>query len=121
MPGPLDQIPLAAGLGGPGDVAAGPDSLRGGPDAAGQAHGHGQDPASARRKYEAAIEAFRLAQSRDTVSNLATRQAMYLTGLCLLDLGDRRAAWTQLDRTAKLFAGARGPGCGVREADLAGG
>ena len=63
-----------------------------------------QERRAARRKFEAAIEALRLAQSRDTVSNVATRQAMYLTGLCLRELGDRSGALGQLARTAKLFA-----------------
>ena len=73
----------------------------------------------ARQKYEAAIETFRLAQSRDTVSNIAARQAMYLTGLCLLDLGDPRAALEQWDRTSRLFAEEpEGLAAAIDEADL---
>ncbi len=74
---------------------------------------------AARRKYAAAVEAFRLAQSRDTVSNVAARQAMYLTGLCLLDLGDDRAALDQWDRTSRLFAEQpEGLAAAIEQADL---
>jgi tetratricopeptide (TPR) repeat protein len=62
------------------------------------------DQRKAREKLQAAIETFRLAQSRDNASNQATRQAMYLTGVCLVELGDHRAAQEQFGRTSKLFA-----------------
>lgn len=55
-------------------------------------------------KYRAAMEIFRLAQGQDTVSNRATRQAMYLIGQCLVELGDDKAALAQFSRTGKLFA-----------------
>lgn len=59
--------------------------------------------ATVQEKYKTAIEAFRLAQGRDTVNNLATPKAMYLTGLCHLELGDRKAALAQFARTNRLF------------------
>jgi tetratricopeptide (TPR) repeat protein len=68
----------------------------------------GPDPENrrkAREKYQAAIDALRLAQQRDTIDNRATRQAMVLTALCLLGQDQRLAACTLLDRTSKLFAG----------------
>jgi len=68
----------------------------------------GQGPENRRNageKYQAAIDALRLAEQRDTVGNHATRQAMLLTGLCLLGQGQRQAACTLLDRASKLFAG----------------
>ncbi len=79
------------------------------------------DRRQARQKYQAAIEAFRLAQGLDTVGNRATYQAMYLTGLCLAELGDSRAALKQLARTSKLAttASAEGVAAALAEAELA--
>jgi tetratricopeptide (TPR) repeat protein len=74
----------------------------------------------AAEKYQAAVEALRLAQQRDTVSNRATPQAMLLTALCLLDQGDRPAALALLGRTSKLFAGTpEGTAAAFHEAEQA--
>jgi TolA-binding protein len=58
----------------------------------------------AEQKYQAAIKTLQLAQSRDTLSSQATRKAMYLTGICFLELGDQRAAAAQFQRTRTLHA-----------------
>ena len=100
----LDQIPPAAAIAGRAIVLRGQILYEEGRSLIGKTAATVQERRAARRKLEAAIEALRLAQSRDTVSNVATRQAMYLTGLCLRELGDRRGALGQLARTAKLFA-----------------
>jgi len=63
-----------------------------------------EDQCKARQEYQAAIKALRHAQGRDTLSNKANRKAMYLIGVCFLELGDYRAALAQLARTRKLFA-----------------
>lgn len=57
----------------------------------------------AHEKFMAAIEAFRTGQSEDTADNRATRQAMYLTGLCMVELGDNATAMARFARTSKLF------------------
>jgi len=57
----------------------------------------------ARAYYQQAIKALRQAQSRDTLENEATRRAMYLIGVCFLEMNDRRAAWAQLQRVRKLY------------------
>ena len=101
----LDQIPPAAGLGGRATLLRGQILYEEARSLLAKPAATAADRRAARHKLDLAIEAFRLAQSRDTVSNRATRQAMYLTGLCLGDLGDRHGALEQLDRTAKLFAG----------------
>lgn len=59
--------------------------------------------AESRRKYQEAIQTFRIAQSRDTLSNVATRQSQYLIGVCLTELGDERAAIAQFERIGRLF------------------
>ena len=100
----MDQIPPTAGLRGRATLLRGQILYAEAQTLSAKPGATAEDRRDARRKFDAAIEAFRLAQSRDTVSNQATRQAMYLTGLCLRDLGDRRGAAAQLDRTAKLFA-----------------
>ncbi len=101
----LKKIPLSAGVGGRATVLRGQILYQEGLTLKAKPGAAAADRTAARRKFEAAVEAFRLAQSRDTVSNQATRQAMYLTGLCFRELGDRRGAVVQLARTAKLFAG----------------
>ncbi|MBN2291641.1 MAG: tetratricopeptide repeat protein [Pirellulales bacterium] len=57
----------------------------------------------AKLKYEAAIECFREAQGSDTLNNVATRRAMYLIGLCYLEMGNFRAAVNQFKRTQTVF------------------
>jgi tetratricopeptide (TPR) repeat protein len=56
-----------------------------------------------RQKYHEAIETLRLAQGRDTLAVRASRKAMYLIGLCYLELGDARAALTQFARTRRKY------------------
>jgi TolA-binding protein len=99
----LDRLPARGGPA--GEVAV----LRGRmlyEEAEALAAGNGpQGPRTAREKYQAAIDALQLAQQRDTIDNHATRQAAVLTALCLLGQGERQAAATLLERTAKRFAG----------------
>ena len=57
----------------------------------------------ARKKYEEAINTLQLAQGHDTLSNHATRKAMYLIGVCFREIGDYRAALRQFTRTRQLF------------------
>jgi len=75
-----------------------------------QAKTHGDDPAvaaddptSARQMYRQAIALLQRAQQRDTLSAQATHQAMYLIGLCSLELNDYRTALAQFTRTAELY------------------
>jgi tetratricopeptide (TPR) repeat protein len=56
-----------------------------------------------RQKYRTAIAMLRRAQTRDTVTNQATRPAMYLTGLCLVETGDDRNALSTFMRVSDLF------------------
>jgi tetratricopeptide (TPR) repeat protein len=60
------------------------------------------DQQKAREKLQQAIEAFRFALGQDTGGGKAARQAMYLTGLCYLELGDDQAALQQFIRTFNL-------------------
>ncbi|MFW6124519.1 MAG: tetratricopeptide repeat protein [Pirellulales bacterium] len=62
-----------------------------------------QDLQRARRQYRKAIEMLRVAQGLDTLTNRATRKAMYLIGLCFERLEDHRAALKQFARTRQLF------------------
>lgn len=62
-----------------------------------------RDLQRSRDLYQQAIKALRLAQGLDTLSNKATRKAMYLIGVCYKELGDYRAAERQFVRTRKLF------------------
>ncbi len=116
----LDQIPVTAGIGGRATVLRGQILYEEGRALKNKSGATAKDRRAARRKLEAAIEAFRLAQSRDTVSNQATRGAMYLMGLCLRELGDRRGAAGQLGQTARLFAEyPEGLAASFQEAELA--
>lgn len=56
----------------------------------------------ARGKYQAAIKVLRQAQGLDTLGNKASRKAMYLIGVCLVELGKPAAAVAQFKRTRLL-------------------
>jgi tetratricopeptide (TPR) repeat protein len=60
------------------------------------------DQQKAREKLQEAIQTFRFALGQDTGGGNAARQAMYLTGLCFLELGDDQAALQQFMRTFNL-------------------
>jgi tetratricopeptide (TPR) repeat protein len=59
----------------------------------------------ASQKYQEAIKDLRLAQSSDTVAGQITRKAVYLIGVCFLEMGNQQAAGNQFDRAFKLFTG----------------
>lgn len=71
--------------------------IKGNPDAT------AEEQLEARRKYQAARETFLRAQGRDTLSTQATGKAMYLTGICYVELGEYGAALAQFARTSKLY------------------
>ncbi len=74
----------------------------------------------AKLKYESAIESFRKAQGSDTLNNIATRRAMYLIGLCFLEMGNYRAAADQFKRTQTVFPETpEAVACDLRAAELA--
>ena len=50
-------------------------------------------------KLQEAMQMLRFAQSQDAVKGKAAGQALYLTGLCMLESGDNRAALEQFVRT----------------------
>lgn len=54
-------------------------------------------------KYHAAIKTLRLAQGHDTLDAQASRKAMYLIGVCYLELGAARAALGQFARTRRKY------------------
>jgi TolA-binding protein len=56
----------------------------------------------ASEKYHAAIKLLRLADSRDTLGGSAASEAMYLLGLCFMELDDARAAMQQFERARRL-------------------
>jgi tetratricopeptide (TPR) repeat protein len=115
----LKQIPAIAAVRGLATVLRGQLLCREAEALRGKAGAKSKQDQAVRRKYEAAIEIFRLAQGRDTVQNAAARQAMYLTGLCMMEIGDSRGALGQLSRTAKLFAEQpEGVAASFHEADL---
>ncbi|MBN2477089.1 MAG: tetratricopeptide repeat protein [Pirellulales bacterium] len=64
-----------------------------------------EDQLQAQGKYEKAIKTLQFAQGRDTLKTQATRKAMYLIGVCYLEMGGRfhRAALEQFARTRKLY------------------
>ena len=74
----------------------------------------------AKLKYESAIESFREAQGSDTLNNVATRRAMYLIGVCFLEMGNYRAAADQFKRTQTVFPETpEAVACDLRAAELA--
>jgi len=54
-------------------------------------------------KYQAAIKTLRIAQGRSTLADQASRKAMYLIGVCFLELGDAQAALDQFGRTRRKY------------------
>jgi len=65
-----------------------------------------EDLAQAQRKYRQAIKTLQYAQGHDTLRTQATRKAMYLIGVCYLEMGGQfqRAALEQFSRVRKLHA-----------------
>jgi len=63
------------------------------------------DQLQARQKYEQAIKTLQFAQGRDTLRTQATRKAMYLIGVCYLEMGApfHRAGLDQFARVRKLY------------------
>jgi len=64
-----------------------------------------QDQQAAQAKFSEALQTLRSAEAHDTLSAQATRKAMYVTGLCLLEMGDAEAAANQFIRTHALYSG----------------
>jgi tetratricopeptide (TPR) repeat protein len=62
-----------------------------------------EDKLQAQDTYQTAIKTLRLAQGRDTLSNQATRQSMYLIGNCFLEMGDDRATLGQFAQIYNLY------------------
>lgn len=60
--------------------------------------------AEARKRYQAAVGYFRLAEGADTTQNKTTPKAEYLLGVVYRKLGDLSAAANQFDRTSRLRA-----------------
>jgi tetratricopeptide (TPR) repeat protein len=58
---------------------------------------------TAHAKLQAAIEGLRQIQSSAPRGEAVTGQAMYLVGVCLVELGDERAALDQFERTYKRY------------------
>ena len=59
---------------------------------------------AARQKYQAAVKVLRKARGYDTLDNQATRKAMYLIGICFLEMGDRRSSLEEFSRMRMLFS-----------------
>lgn len=69
--------------------------------------------------YREAVKDFRRAQGQDNSGNVATRKALYLTGLCLMELGQDEAALVQLGKARRqYFESPEGVVAGLTEADL---
>ncbi len=80
-----------------------------------------EDQRRAEEKYRAALKSLKSAQSRDTLSTQASSKAMYLTGLCYLEMGGQftRAALDQFALTQKMYADTpEGLAAGLQEAEL---
>jgi TolA-binding protein len=79
-----------------------------------------RDRAAARRKYQAAMDVFRAARAHDNVNNRAVGPALYLTGLCLVAVGDEPAALAHFAQIGKSLVGTpEGLAAAYREAELA--
>ena len=63
----------------------------------------GSQETASKEKFRSAIESFRRALSQDMGDKRATRQATYLTGLCLMEQGDWPGALKQMQHTSRLF------------------
>ncbi len=59
---------------------------------------------AAKEKYQAGIKVLRKARGYDTLDNQATRKAMYLIGICFLEMGDRRSSLEEFSRMRTLFS-----------------
>jgi len=57
----------------------------------------------ANQKYRAAIQILRRAEGRDTLTVHATPRALYLIGLCLIEINDLQAAIQEFGRVQKQF------------------
>ncbi len=78
-----------------------------------------EDRQPAEAKYEEAIHTLRQAQGIDTLTTQATRKAMYLIGVCLLEMGRDREALSQFVRTAKMYGKtSEGVAASFQEAEL---
>ncbi len=78
-----------------------------------------QDQQEAQAKLNEALQTLREAEAHDTLSAQATRKAMYVTGLCLLEMGDAAAASRQFVRTHALYSGTpEGLAADLEQADL---
>jgi TolA-binding protein len=74
----------------------------------------------AKEKFREAIDLFRAAQGLDSIESRATRQAMYLIGLGLIELGEDSAALTHFGRVGKLMPDSvEGIASAFQEAELA--
>jgi len=65
--------------------------------------GSNEVPGDAKEKFRLAIDWFRKALNQDLGDQRVARQAAYLVGLCLFELGDLPAALNQMERTARMF------------------
>jgi TolA-binding protein len=78
-----------------------------------------EDEQEAQAKLNEAIQTLRAAEAHDTLSAQATRKAMYITGLCLLEMGDVEGASKQFLRTHVLYGGTpEGLAADLEQADL---
>ncbi len=76
------------------------------------------DRQAVKNRFEETIKALRRAQD-DPLGDQAIRQSMYLIGVCLLEMGDTRAALAQFQRTRDLyFDTPEGIAAGLQDADL---
>ncbi len=90
------------------------------PNAAVLAAGKDRLPPAAQAKLREAIAVFRHVPGQDDPNSEAGRRALYLTGVCLLDLNELRAAYGQFDRTCRLIPGtAESLAAAFQEAEVA--
>ena len=62
-----------------------------------------QSKLEAHEKYQSAMKTLRLVQGRDTLTDQATGEAMYLIGVCYMEIGDYPAALKQFARTCRTY------------------
>jgi tetratricopeptide (TPR) repeat protein len=77
--------------------------LRSALDAKGGAPERKNQEAAIKKKYDQAMITFSAAKSRDTLSTQASRKAIYLTGICLKELGDFPKASDEFDRVCRVY------------------
>jgi tetratricopeptide (TPR) repeat protein len=76
------------------------------------------DRQAVKEQYARAIKTLRRAQD-DPLGDLAIRRSMYLIGVCLMEMGDAKAALAQFERTRDVYLGTpEGLAAGLQEADL---